>query len=87
MITDFEMAIRMYNNNLAWEKKGYIIGYKNEEDGEYGYIVLPNVNGIESYILNLKDEELENIVNFFKDLDIEIKFNNTCSTFWKKPYF
>ena len=87
MVTNFELAIRMYNNNLGWEKKGYVIDYENTDICEYGHIVLRNVNGIESYILNLKDEELENIIKHFKDSDIEIKFNNMGNTFWKKERF
>lgn len=84
MVTKFEMAIRMYNSSLVWEEKGYRIDYKKDDTGEYGYIVLPSVNGIESYILNLKNEELEDIVKHFKDLDIEIQFNNIGSIFWER---
>ena len=37
---------------------------------------------IDSYIINLEDDTINNIREFFKKKHISIRYNNTASCFW-----
>lgn len=57
--------------------------FQNGMDGVVDIKMKPNCQKyIDSYILNLEDDTRNNIREFFKKKNINIRYNNTASCFW-----
>lgn len=79
---EFIRVVEQYNRHCCYMCKGYRLRYDNEGNFEYVSIVLSNSNGIESYVINLRDEEEKFLIDYFNESGWELHFNNTGSTFW-----
>jgi len=77
-----EMVIEL-NNELAVMGCSFRYKYKDEKIE----ITLPNMNYVNSYIINVTDDFHEWLQRWFEAKGIELSCNNTGSTLWSKKQF
>lgn len=72
--------------NAELSAMGYPFRYKYREDtfNPAIEITLPNMNGVDSYIINATGDFLEWLEFWFKSKGIELSCNNNGSILWSK---
>ena len=81
MTEDFLLKIL---DELNSQFKGYpikVVQNKNTEDINKFEIKLKNEKGLESYILNISDEIINDIKDFYTTYNLKIYWNNTHDTY------
>lgn len=73
--------------NREYEDAVFEFTFDLDKDDYFGSVVQIQMKPkytkyLNSYIINLDDETLNNIIKWFKSRDIDIMYNNTRSCFW-----